>query len=58
MDPNRAHDMLDVEDRYRYYPLPGEVGTAELFDELAERGRFDEHGGELSDDDWDNARSR
>jgi len=25
---------------------------AEIFDELAARGRFDEDGGELSDDDW------
>ena len=26
--------------------------TADIFDELAERGRFDEDGGELSDEDW------
>ena len=26
--------------------------TADLFQELAERGRFDEDGGELSDEDW------
>ena len=25
---------------------------ANIFDELAERGRFDEHGGYLSDEDW------
>ena len=32
--------------------------TANLNQDLAERGRFDEEGGELSDEDWDNARAR
>ena len=29
-----------------------EPATANLFDDLAEHGRFDEDGGELSDQDW------
>ena len=32
--------------------------TADLFDELAEHGIFNERGGELSQDDWDDAVAR
>ena len=31
---------------------------ADIFDELANHGRFDNEGGELSQDDWDDARAR
>ena len=31
---------------------PENPTTADLFNELAQRGRFDKDGGELSDEDW------
>ena len=31
---------------------------ADMFDDLANHGRFDDEGGYLSQDDWDDARSR
>ena len=32
-----------------------QVAQADIFDDLAQRGRFNEDGGELSDDDWANS---
>lgn len=37
---------------YGCKPTDHEKATADIFDGLAERGRFDEEGGELSDEDW------
>ncbi len=31
---------------------------ANMFEDLAKRGRFDEEGGELSDEDWNDVRHR
>ena len=52
MGPNYVYDMLDVEDRYRYYPSAHQIAQVDAFDDLANHGRFDEEGGELSDQDW------